>query len=49
VGVDFDFKSPNGENMIASESYKQKSISLERDRIDKKNVSVAEVDDQAAL
>jgi uncharacterized protein len=43
----FRFKAPNGEKMFASEGYKQKTSALSAIESIKKNVSAAEVDDQA--
>jgi hypothetical protein len=46
-GFRFRFKAPNGESMFSSESYKQKSSAMSAIESIKKNVSAAEVDDQA--
>jgi len=46
-GFRFRFKAPNGESMFASESYKRKASALSAIESIKKNVTGAEVDDQA--
>lgn len=43
----FRFKAPNGENMFASEGYKQKSSAMNAIESIKKNTPSAEVDDQS--
>jgi len=43
----FRFKAPNGENMFASEGYKQRQSALNAIESIKKNASNAEVDDQS--